>query len=183
MKRKPQTPEPGQPGADTRLTFDQHVKELSTMRQSGHQLVIWLIGAAILVTVGALIFAVYQSIIWQTVGGTDVMLAWMYFFLTGAFTAALFGLDTLIVGATIPAPFEKSKYSYETGPGAVRSGWELLGIGVIATVLVNLGINSVRAGTMSIEDWVSYLVGFFVILGVGAGVLAFMRRLLRTRNS
>jgi hypothetical protein len=183
MKRKAQSLDPGQPGADTRLTFDQHVRQLSTMRQSAHQLVIWLVIGAIIVTFGALIFAVYQSIIWKIVGETDVMQAWMYFFLTGAFAAALLGFDTLIVGATIPAPFERSKYAYETGPGAVRSGWELLGIGVIATVLVSIGINSVRAGTLSIEDWISYLVGFFVILGVGSGFLAFMRRVLRTRNS
>ena len=183
MKNKPQSPDRGQPGADTRLTFDQHVKQLSTTRQSAHQLVIWLVGGAIIVTFGAFIFAIYQSIIWKTVGGTAVMLAWMYFFLTSAMAATLLGLDTLIVNATIPAPFEKSKYAYETGPGAVRSGWEMLGIGVIAAVLVMLGINSVNAGTLSIEDWVSYLVGFFVILGVGAGVLAFLRRLLRQRNS
>ena len=105
MKRKAQSLDPGQPGADTRLTFDQHVRQLSTMRQSAHQLVIWLVIGAIIVTFGALIFAVYQSIIWKTVGETDVMQAWMYFFLTGAFAAALLGFDTLIVGATIASSF------------------------------------------------------------------------------
>ena len=183
MKRKAQSPDPIQTGADTRLTFDQHVKQLSTMRQSTHQLVIWLVVGAIIVTIGALIFAIYQSIIWKTVGETDVMLAWMYFFLTGAFTAALLGLDTLIVGATIPLPFQKAKYSYETGRDAVRSGWELLGIGLIATVVVTIGINSALAGRLSVEDWISYLVGFFVILGMGAGMLTFIRRLLRQQNN
>jgi len=183
MKKQAQSPDRRQPGADTRLTFDQHVKQLSTMKQSAHQLVIWLVGGAIIVTFGAFIFAIYQSIIWKTVGGTAVMLAWMYFFLTSALAATLLGLDTLIVNATIPAPFEKSKYAYETGPGAVRSGWEVLGIGVIATILVTIGINAAREGTLSLEDWISYLVGFFVILGVGAGFLAFLRRLLRQRNS
>lgn len=183
MKNKPQSADPGQPGVDTRLTFDQHVKQLSTTRQSTHQLVVWLVSAGIIVTFSSFIFAIYQSVIWKTVGGIDVMLAWMYFFLTSATTAAFLGLDTLIVGATIPAPFEKSKYEYETGPDAVRSGWGLLGIGVIAIVLVSIGINSARAGTLSIEDWVSYVVGFFVILGVGSGLLAALRRFLQQRNS
>ena len=93
--------------------------------------------------------------------------------------AFLFGIDTLIVGATIPLPTEGSKYSYETGRNAARTGWGLIGYSVVVILLVIVGVAAVQAGVFGVEDWITFIVGFFVILGLGSGVLAILRRIMR----
>jgi hypothetical protein len=104
----------------------------------------------------------------------------MYFFLAGAIAAFLLGLDTLVVGATIPPPFEGSKYNFQSGSKAVKEGWGLIGYGLVMTILVIVGVAGVRAGRFSVEDWVTFIVSVFVIIGVGSGLLAILRRIQRS---
>ena len=51
--------------------------------------------------------------------------------------------------------------------------------GVIVTILYFVGVAAVRAGIFNVEDWVTLVVGFFAILGLGSAALAILRRILR----
>ena len=183
MESIQQTSPPVQPDVEERLTFDQYVEQLPTSKQTFHRVIVWLIGAAFLLTLGMFIYAIYASFAGKTVGESNVVLAWLYFFLAGAVAAFLFGLDTLILGATIPLPSEGSKYSYETDRSAARTGWGLIAYGVIVTILVIVGVVAVQAGVFGLENWITFIVGFFVILGLGSAVLAILRRILRPRST
>lgn len=168
---------------ETKLTFDEHLQQLPASKQSIHK---WLIGfaaAAIIITLGVFVYAIYTSIMWKTAGGTNVVLAWMYFFLAGAVAVFLLGLDTLTLGATIPLPFESSKYNFETGQKAANEGRWMIGYGVVVTILFVLGMDAVRGGRFGVEDWVTMIVSIFVALGVGSGLLAIIRRIVGSRSS
>lgn len=181
MESIQQTSETVQPSEEKRLTFDQHVQQLSVSKQSVHRWLGWLVIAAFVITLGVFGYAIYSSFTWKSVGEVNLVLAWMYFFLAGAVAVFLLGLDTIIVGATIPPPFEGSKYSFETGSKAVREGWGLIGGGIIMTILVLVGIAAVRTGRFGLEDWITFIVGFWVIVGLASAVLAVTRRILRSR--
>jgi hypothetical protein len=172
-----------QPGAEKRLTFDQHLQQLPASKQSIHRWLGWLVIVALVLTLGVFVYAIYTSITWKSAGGENVVVSWMYFFLAGAIAAFLLGLDTLLVGATIPPPFERSKYSFETGSKAVKEGWWMIGYGLVMSILVFVGVAAVRAGRFSVEDWITLVVGFFVILGIGSGVLAIFRKILQSRST
>lgn len=165
--------------AGERLTFDQYLQQLPAPKQTFHRVIVWFIAAAAIITLGVFVYAIYASFMAQSLGGSHVVLAWMSFFLAGAAAAFLYGLDTLILGATIPFPSEGSKYSYETGPKAVREGWMLIGYGVVVTILYIVGVLAAQAGRFAVEDFVTLVVGFFVILGLGSAALAVLRRILR----
>ena len=181
MESMQHTTDSAQPSAEERLSFDQHIQQLPASKQSVHRWLVWLVAAACVLTLGVFVYAIYTSIIWKSVGGIGVVLAWMYFFLAGAVAAFLFGLETLIVGATLPLPFKGSEYSYETGAKAVTQGWGLIGYGVVVTILVFVGIASVQAGTFSLDNWITIIVSLFVIIGLASGVLAVLRRILQSR--
>ncbi|UCF27042.1 MAG: hypothetical protein JSW42_10375 [Chloroflexota bacterium] len=165
--------------AGERLTFDQYLQQLPAPKQTFHRVIVWFFAAAFLITLGVFIYAIYASFMAQSLGGSHVVVAWMSFFLAGAVAAFLYGLDTLVLGATIPMPSEGSKYSYETGPKAVREGWMLIGYGVVVIILYIVGVAAVQAGRFVVEDFVTLVVGFFVILGLGSAALAVLRRILR----
>jgi hypothetical protein len=126
-----------QPGAEERLTFDQYLQQLPAAKQTFHRVIVWFFAAAVIITLGLFVYAIYVSF---SLGGSQIILAWISFFLAGAVAAFLYGLDTLILGATIPLPSEGSKYSYETGSKAVQEGWMLIGYGVVVTVLYTIGV-------------------------------------------
>jgi len=172
-----------QSGGEERLTFDEYLEQLPSSKQATHRWLGWLIIVVIVITVGVFAYAIYASFAWQTVGGEKVILAWLYFFLVGALAAFTLGLDTLFMGATIPLPFASSGQDFETGRKALTEGWSLVGYGVVVTALVALGVSAVRTGTFSVEDWVTVIVGGFVILGMGSGVLAIIRRFRRPGNT
>ena len=65
------------------------------------------------------------------------------FTVAGGLAAFLMGIDTVILGATLPLPFAGSKYDFKTGEVAVRQGWVLIGYGVVITALVILGVTAV----------------------------------------
>lgn len=182
MESVQQAPAPVQPDVEERLTFDQYVGQLPNSKQTFHRVMVWLFAAAFLLTLGVLIYAIYASFALQTVGESNVVLAWLFFFLAGAVAAFLFGLDTLILGATIPLPSEGSKYSYETGRDATRTGWGMIAYGVIVTILVIIGVAAVQAGIFGLEDWITFIVGFFVILGLGSAALAILRWIQRSMS-
>jgi hypothetical protein len=165
-----------QPGAGKRQTFDHYLQQLPGSKQTFHRIFVWFFAAAVIITLGIFAYAIYASF---SLGGSQVILAWMSFFLAGAVAAFLYGLDTLILGATIPLPSEGSKYSYETGPRAVREGWLLIGYGVVVTILYIIGVAAVQAGRFAVEDFVTLVVGFFVILGLGSAAIAILRRILQ----
>jgi hypothetical protein len=179
MESIQQTSQPVQPDVEERLTFDQYVDQLPASKRTFHRVMVWIFAAAFLLTLGVLIYAIYASFAGNMVGESNVVLAWLFFFLAGAVAAFLFGLDTLILGATIPLPSEGSKYSYETGAGAARTGLGLIAYGVIVTILVVIGVAAVQAGVFGLEDWITIIVGFFVILGLGSAALAILRRIMR----
>ncbi len=167
------------PNPERRLSFDQHVQGLPASRQTAHRWVVWLLAVAIVLTVGVFIYAIYASVNWRSVGEAAVVLAWLYFFLAGALAALVMGLDTLIVGATVPPPFERSKYSFTTGREAVRQGRGLIGYAAVVTLLVVVGAAAVRAGRFGLEDWVRLVVGFWVAVGLVAAARAILRGILR----
>jgi hypothetical protein len=179
MESIQQTSPPVQPSADERLTFDQYLQQLPASKQTFHRVIVWFIAAAFIITLGVFVYALYASFMGKSLGGSHVIVAWMSFFLAGAVAAFLYGLDTLVLRATIPMPSEGSKYSYETGPKAVREGWMLIGYGVVVTILYIVGVVAVQAGRFVVEDFVTLVVGFFVILGLGSAALAIMRRIMR----
>lgn len=172
-----------QPGLGKRQTFDHYLQQLPGSKQTFHRVFVWFFAAAVIITLGVFIYAIYASIMVNSLGGSHVVLAWMSFFLAGAVAAFLYGLDTLIIGATIPLPSEGSKYSYEIGPKAVREGWLLIGYGVVVTILYIVGVVAVQAGRFAVEDFVTLVVGFFVILGLGSAALAILRRILQPGTS
>lgn len=165
-----------QPDAEERLAFDHYLQQLPGSKQTFHRVFVWIIAAAVIVTLGIFAYAIYASF---SLSGTQVVLAWMSFFLAGAIAAFLYGLDTLVLGATIPLPSEGSKYSYEIGPKAVREGWLLIGYGVVVTILYIVGVAAVQAERFAVEDFVTLVVGFFVILGLGSAAMAILRRILQ----
>ena len=55
----------------------------------------------------------------------------------------------------------------------------LIGYGVVVTILYIVGVAAVQAGRFVVEDFVTLVVGFFVILGLGSAALAVLRRILR----
>jgi hypothetical protein len=111
MESLQQTSAPAQLSAEERLTFDEYVQQLPSSKQSFNRVIVWFIAAAFILTLGAFVYAIYASIMVKSVGGTNVVLAWMSFFWAGAVAAILYGLDTPILGATLPLPSESSKYS------------------------------------------------------------------------
>ncbi len=173
------TSPPVQPGAEERLTFDEYVGQLPSSKQRNHRIITWLLVAAIIITLGVFGYAIYASVVAQSAGGSHVVLAWLSFLWAGSVAAFLYGLDTLNLGATIPLPSKGSEYNYETGSKAARDGWIFIGYGVIVTILFFVGVAAVRAGIFDVEDWVTLVVGFFVILGLGSAALAILRRILR----
>lgn len=179
MESIQQTSPPVQPGVEERLTFNEYVKQLPSSNQSIHRIIVWFLVAAIIITLGVFGYAIYASVVAKSVGGSHVVIAWLSFLWAGAVAAFLYGLDTLTLGATIPLPSKGSEYNYETGSKAVRDGWMYLGYGVIVTILFFVGVAAVRAGFFDLEDWVTLVVGFFVILGLGSAALAILRRILR----
>jgi len=50
MESIQQTSPPVQPDVEERLTFDQYVEQLPTSKQTFHRVIVWLIGAAFLLT-------------------------------------------------------------------------------------------------------------------------------------
>lgn len=180
MNNAKQPSDPIQPAAEKRLTFDQYVQQLPESKQAIHRWLVWLVAAAFIITLGVFVYAIYTSFAWKTVGGINVVNGWMYFFLAGAVGAFLLGLDTLILGATIPLPFGGAKYNFELGPKVALEGWGLIAYGVIMALFVVLSMTTVRAGILRLEDWIKLFVGFWVIVGLAAGLLAILRRFLRT---
>ena len=178
MESIQQTSPPVQPGAEERLTFDEYVRQLPSSKQNIHRIIAWLMIAAIIITLGVFGYAIYASFMAQSVGGSHVVLAWLSFIWAGAVAAFLYGLDTLNLGATIPLPSRGSQYNYETDSKASREGWMFVGYGVIVTILYFVGVAAVRAGLFGVEDWITLVVGFFVILGLGSAALAILRRIL-----
>jgi hypothetical protein len=49
---------------------------------------------------------------------------------------------------------------------------------VVVTVLIIVGVAAVRAGRFGVEDWITFIVGFFVILGLGSAALSILRRII-----
>ena len=167
--------------AGERLSFDQYVLSLPASKHSTHRVLVWLVALSFILVIGLFIYAIYTSITWKSAGGLNVALSWQYFFLAGGLVALILGIDTFILGATVPLPFEGSKYNYTTGRKAVREGWLLVGIGGLLTVLM-IGLTvALRAGYLSLENWVTLVVGFWVIVGLAAGVQAVIRRILSAR--
>jgi hypothetical protein len=181
MDNTQQTPASAGPGAEGRLTYDEHVQQIPASRQTAHRWLVRLVVVAIAVVLGLFVYAIYASFAWKSVGEANVVLAWLYFILAAATAALLLGVDTLLVGATLPLPFEASKYSYETGRPAVQSGWQLSGLGALVIVLALVGVAAVRAGRFGLEDWITVVVGFWVLVGLASAVLAILRRILRSR--
>jgi hypothetical protein len=179
MESIQQTSPPVETGAEKRLTFDEYIGQLPSSKQTFHRIIAWFIIAAIIITLGVFGYAIYASIMVKTVGGSHVVIAWLSFLWAGAVAAFLYGLDTLILGATLPLPSKGSEYNYETDSKAVRDGWMFIGYGVIVTILYFVGVAAVRAGIFNVEDWVTLVVGFFAILGLGSAALAILRRILR----
>jgi hypothetical protein len=176
-----QTSNAVQPAAGERFSFDQYVELLPASKQSAHRVLVWVIGVAFVLAIGLFIYAIYTSVIWKSAGGLKVVIYWQYFFLAGAFFALLLGIDTLILGATVPLPFEGSKYSYTTGRKAVSEGWTLVGVGGLLFVLMIALILALRAGYLSLETWITLVVGFWVVVGLAAAVLAVIRRISGAR--
>ena len=179
MESIQQTSPPVETGAEKRLTFDEYIGQLPSSKQTFHRIIAWFIIAAIIITLGVFGYAIYASFVTQSVGGSHVVLAWLSFLWAGAVAAFLYGLDTLVLGATIPLPSKGSQYNYETDRKASREGWMFVGYGVVVTILYFVGVAAVRAGIFGIEDWITLVVGFFAILGLGSAALAILRRILR----
>lgn len=179
MENIQQPSDTGQQVEEKQLTFDEYVGQLPASKQSTHRWMRWLIAATFILTLGVFIYAIYASFKVKSFGEANVVLAWMFFFLASAIAVFLLGLDTLILGATIPLPSKGAQYSFESGHKAVRQGWGLIGYGVIVILLVIIGVAAVRAGSFDLEDWITLIVGFFVILGLGSAALAILRRVLR----
>ncbi len=169
-----------QPQVERKQTFDRYVQQLPEHKQSTHRILVWFVAAAIMITLVIFVYALYRSFTWESAGGLNVVLAWMYFFLAGSVAAFLLGLDTLVVGATIPLPFGASEFSYEIGTKATKDGWGLIAYGTVVTVLVIVGVAALRAGILGIEDWLKLIVGLFVTLGVASGVGAIIRKMMRS---
>lgn len=165
-----------QTGGETRLNFDQYLEQLPASKQSTHRVLGTLIIAAIVLTLGVFVYSIYASFTWKTVGGSNVVLAWLYFFSAGALAAFVLGMETLILGSTIPPPFGSTQRDFEPGRKATLEGWSLVGYGVVVTALVIVGVTAVRSWEISVENMVTLIVGAFAILGLGSGALAILRR-------
>lgn len=181
MESRWQTSNAVQPTAGERLSFDQYVQSLPASKQSTHRVLVWLVALGFILAIGLFVYAIYTSVTWKTAGGLNVMLAWQYFFLAGTLIALLLGIDTLILGATVPLPLEGSKHSYTTGRKAVREGWTLVGVGGLLFILMIALTLALRAGSLSLDNWVTLVVGFWVVLGLAAAVLAVIRRIIGAR--
>lgn len=181
MESRQQTSNAVKPVAGERLSFDQYVQSLPASKQSAHRVLVWLVAIGFILVIGLFIYAIYTSVTWKSAGGLNVALSWQYFFLAGGLFALLLGIDTLILGATVPLPFEGSKYSYTTGRKAVREGWTLVGVGGLLFILMIALTLALRAGYLSLEDWVTLLVGFWVVVGLAAAALAVIRRIMDAR--
>lgn len=179
MDSTQQAPSTKQPSPENRPAFDEHVGHLAASRQTAHRWLVRLVVVAFVLALVAFLYALYASFNSKSVGEAMVVSAWLYFFLAGALGALLLGLDTLNVGATVPPPFERSKYSFETGRKAAQEGWVMIGVALVVTILVLVGLAAVRAGRFGLEDWITVVVGFWVVVGLGAGALAILRRILR----
>jgi hypothetical protein len=172
---------PVQPVAAERFSFDQYVQQLPAAKQSTHRVLVWLLAIGFILVIGLFIYAIYTSVTWKSAGGMNVALSWQYFFLAGGLFALLLGVDSLILGATVPPPFEGSKYNFTTGSKAVREGWTLVGVGALLSILMIASTVALRAGSLSLENWVTLVVGFWVILGLVAATLAIIRRVISSR--
>lgn len=178
MENKALYANPPQPKQETQLSFDQFVKQISAAKQSAHRWVAWLTAVALILAVDVFIYAIYTSITWKSSVGANVILAWIYSFIAGSFAAFLIGLDTLILGATLPWPFEASKLSYTTGPQAIKEGRNLVVYGLIVIITAIGCMVLVRAGVVGIENLVKCDIGIMVAIGIFIGVQAVLRRIL-----
>jgi hypothetical protein len=181
MEKSQSTMDAVQPGAETRLSFDEYVQQLPDSKQSIHRVLVLLVAVGFVLLIGTFIYAIYTSVTWKSAGGINVALSWQYFFMAGGVQALLLGIDTLVLGASVPLPLASSKYSYTTGDKAVREGWTLLGVGGLFFVLMIALTLALRAGFLSLEDWVTLVVGFWVVVGLAAAVLAVIRRITVAR--
>ena len=181
MESSQGTSNAAKPVTGERLSFDQYVQSLPASKQSAHRVMVWLVAIGFILVIGLFIYAIYTSVTWKSAGGLNVVMSWQYFFLAGGFFALLLGIDTLLLGATVPLPFEGSKYSYTTGRKAVREGWTLVGVGGLLFILMIALTLALRAGSLSLDNWVTMVVGFWVVLGLVAAVLAVIRRIMGTR--
>ena len=181
METNQQQSEPLMTAAEERLSFDEYVGQLPASKQSTHRWMAYLIIAGILLGIGTLIFAIYTSVTWKTAGGSSVIMAWQYFFLAACVTVILMGIDTVVLGATLPLPIEGSKSSYKAGPEAVREGWTMVGIGVLVFLLLIVITLALRAGYLSLEDWITLIVGFWAVVGLLAVLLAVFRRIRKSQ--
>ena len=169
------------PDGEKRLAFDEHVRQLPDSKQKAHRWLIGLVVVAFVLLLGVSVYALYASFNWKSVGEENVVIAWLLFLLAWGAVALVLGIDTVVLGASVPPPFEGSKHSYETGPGAVRSGWTMIGLGALVVLLCLVAVAAVRAGRFGLEDWITLVVGFWVVLGLAAAALAVLRRLPRSR--
>lgn len=132
-------------GAETALTFDQHVQQLPVSRQAAHRWLIWLVVASLVVVVGLLAYAIYTSVTWAAGGGIRVLMAWMFFLLAGAAVAILMGIDALVIGATMPPPFQSAQRRFIAGPNAVRQAWGMIATGLIGGAFALVIITTLRS--------------------------------------
>jgi hypothetical protein len=119
-----------------RVSFDEYMQTLPASRRSAHRWLGWVLLVAFVGLAALLAYAVYASIAWKSVGGLTVMTSWLYFALGGAVVAILLGIDTLVVRATIPPPFQGSRYDFITGGAAIRQGLSLVVVGVVGGAFI-----------------------------------------------
>ena len=167
-----------QPGVETRLSFDEYVQQLPDSKQFVHRVLVLLVAVGFVLLIGTFIYAIYTSVTWETAGGVNVALSWQYFFLAGGVLALILGIDTLVLGASVPLPFASAKYIYTTGDKAVREGWTLVGVGGALIVLMIALTVALRGGYLSMDTWVTLVVGFWVVLGLLAAAQAIIRRVI-----
>lgn len=181
MENEQQASQTAELSGEERLTFDQYVEQLPASKRSIHRWLRWLVLVAIVLVPVALIYAIYASFNAKSLGETHVVVSWLSFFLAGALGAILVGLHTVVVGATLPFPSEGSKYSYDTGRKAVREGWGVIGIGAIMAILGIVGVVAALAGVFGLDEWVIFIVSFWVIVGIVAGASAILRAIRRSK--
>jgi hypothetical protein len=181
MEDEQQVSHTTEPSGEERLTFDQYVEQLPASKRSIHRWLRWLVVVALVLALGAFVYAIYASFNAKSLGEAHVVVSWLSFFLAGALGAILYGLHTVVVGATLPLPSEGSKYSYDTGRKAVREGWRILGIGAIVAILAIVGMVAAQAGVFGLDEWVIFIVSFWAIVGIAAGASAILRAIRRSK--
>ncbi len=167
---------------EAKSPFDEHMSRQPASRQTLVKWILRLALVAFILPFVLLIYGIYASISWRTVGQENVVLAWLYFFMSGGVGALLLGLATILARSSIPLPFGAGAGSQRltVGDSAVRSGWGIVGISLVMVVPTLLGVWAVRAGRFGIEDFVFVIVSFYAGLGLVSAGVALVRAVMRS---